>query len=105
MQAARAETAFKNTTLHRELMQGILNDGGIERKAFRRFSKCERSVRASITAYQFENRLRHWIDQRGGQTGWKRNAECITIASGIFHRDEAAGIFTAWGNAQFQQPP
>src|SRR5579863_8085239 len=103
MQASRTETAFENTALHRELMQGILNNDWIERKAFSRFAQCEGPVRASIAAHEFENRLRHRIDERSGQARRKRDAECVTITSGIFHGNEAAGIFTAWGNPKFEQ--
>jgi hypothetical protein len=55
MQASGTETALKNTALYRELMQGILNNGRVERKAFSRLSQGEGTMRPSIPAHEFEN--------------------------------------------------
>ena len=63
LKASGTETSLKNTALHRELMQGILNNGRIKRKALCCFPQGERAVRPSITADEFENRMLHRIDQ------------------------------------------
>ena len=69
MQAARAKTAFEDTTLHQELAQCVFDYGGIEGKAIGDFAQRERPVGACVAANQFEHRLRHGIDERGGRPG------------------------------------
>ena len=63
VKASGTETSLQNTALHRELMQGVLNNGRVECKAFSGFPQGEGAMRPSITADEFKNRMRHRVDQ------------------------------------------
>ncbi len=69
MQSAGTESAFKDTALNRELMQCVLNHGGVKCEALGYFALGERAVRACIAANEFEHRLRHGSINATGRPG------------------------------------
>ncbi len=103
METAGAEAAFEHAAFMGEKAQGVFDDAGVESKTFGGLAQREGAAGASVAADQFEHGLGDRLEERGGQSRRKRNAEGIAVTSGIFGGDEAAGVCAVWSNAQFKQ--
>lgn len=94
-----AEAAFEDAAFRGKRAKRIFNDSWVEGKAVCGFTQREGAMGAGVPADEFEHRMRHRLEKRGGKTGRQRNAEGIAIAGCILGCDKTA--FAC--DAQFKQ--